>query len=731
MKRLILIVLLCLSLLPMWAQRDTCFWVAVPSLAQHSSDASMRMYIFAEQSGTEVSVEMPADPSFRPIRLTIDSGRHADLLLAADYAEYLSRLATPHGAVANRALLVRASMPVTCYCQLTGVNGEAFVPRGQMALGTEFCVAMQNRYPNAEIETSVYRDAYCSVQVLATEDSTEVRFPDRTIELQRGQTYSYRANEKSAAAHMSGMQITASRPVSVFSTDDSPSPHPGISGEDAVIDQLLPVRMAGNDYIAVGRGLSWEGCFVQSLSDTTEVTCGDGTSFVLPPYRTRFLPLGKQTQVLRIHSSRPTQVFQITGFWNEMGGVLLPDLFRSGSQVVRYCRMSDSRHTSLNIVMPTADILSLNLPCSWQSVPGDTVWSYAVVDMSALPIDSLLTIRSDSAAFHVGIVDATSAYTDAERPVMTSASYSYFSSYGTSLTSTPGNTSLTSSTSTPSPTSLPSDTSSTNTTSLPSPTGKPAPTHQPAPRDTVRHHLALYGEGAYSQLLLVQPGWLWSRGYSAGLGLVYELEYGHLLFQTGLGVSWRDAQQRVDTQQYTRADEDTQSSDNTVMYRIDRSDRARSLQLDLPLLVGGRWGAFYCLGGVRLGVPVYGNTRMQAMSSTMAQYDQYYDSFTDMDNHGLRTRVTSFQQAARLPYALDTRLHIELGTYMGMRARIAAYSDFGALLGGSMHTDAPMIDVSDKYDMQSWPMTPVLRSNWAKKETHTFCVGLRFTYLLF
>lgn len=728
MKRLILIGLLCMTLLPIWAQRDTCFWVAVPTLAQHSSDASMRMFVFAEQSGTEVSVEMPADPSFLPISLTIDSGRHADLLLARDYAEYLTRLAAPHGAVANRALLVRASHPVTCYCQLTGVNGEAFVPRGQMALGMEFCVAMQNRYPNAEIETSIYRDAYSSVQVLATEDDTEVRFPDRTIVLQRGETYSYRAGDKSAAAHLTGMRIMASRPVSVFSTDDSPSPHPGISGEDAVIDQLLPVQMAGNDYIAVGRGLSWEGCFVQSLSDTTEVNCGDGTSFVLLPYQTRFVPLGKELAALRIHSSHPTQVFQISGFWNEMGGVLLPDIHRSGSQVVRYCRMADSQHTSLNIVMQTADTSSLSLPCSWQPIPGDADWCYAVVDMSALPVDSLLTICSADGSFHVGIVDATSAYADSERPVMTSASYSYFSSYGTGLPSD------TSSTSTPSPTSLPSDTSSpstTSSTSIPSPTRKPTATHQPAPRDTVRHHLAFYGEGAYSQLLLIQPNWLWSRGYSVGLGLVYELNYRHLLFQTGLGLSWRDAQQRVDAQQYTRADEDTQGSSNTVAYRIERSDRARSLQLDLPLLLGGRWGAFYFLAGGRLGVPVYGNTRMLAMSSTLAQYDQYYDPFTDMDNHGMRTRVTSYQQAARLPYAVDTRLYIEIGTHVGERARIAAYTDCGALLGGAMHTNLPMIDVSGKYDMQSWPMTPILRSDWAQKETHTFSAGLRFTYFIF
>lgn len=711
MRRIVAIVWICLFSLLMWAQRDTTFWVAVPSLAEHSSDASLRLYIFTEDAPAEVVVSMPADSSFAPQVLHVAPHTHVDWLLARDYADYLRRIAAPADVVSNRGLHIAASAPVTCYCQLTGVNGEAFVPRGAIALGTDFRVAMQNRYPNAEIETSVYRDAFASVQVVATEDDTEVTLGERVVHLQRGQVYSYRSSDKLAAAHLTGLSVRANRPVSVFSTDDSPSPHPGISGEDAVIDQMLPVAMAGTDYIAVGRGLSWEGCFVQALKDSADVVYGEGETFSLKPYETQYVPLGRHHASMRIHASSAVQVFQISGYWNEMGGVLLPDIYHSGSQRVQYRRMADSRHTSLNIIMPSADTASLNIACRWQPVWGDSTWSFAVVDMSDVVLDSLIVVETVSGAFHLGIVDATSAVEQDERPIMTSASYSYFSSYCPPTDST---------------FSVPTD-----SVLLPRmPQVNPSDSSRlQRKKQPIHHSLACYGEGGYSHLPLYAEGVHFSRGYAAGAGLVYELENGHFLLQTGAGVRWQDAHHRMNPVVFVREDNDTQHSDNRVAYRTVRTDCARTLSVDLPVLLGGCWRVCYLLGGVRVGVPVYGQTRMQSLSTTMAQYDQYYDVFSDMANHGLRTQVAATQRGARLPYPVDLRLCLEWGVRLGERVRLSMFGEYGALLPAVSKTGAPLIDFDTHYNMQSWPMAHVSLSDWSKDhETHTFTAGLRLTY---
>lgn len=759
------------------AQVGKQFWFAAPEMALHSKDMSLLMYISAQDEEAEVTISMPADSDTTSLRVHLAKNGFEEIVLAPDYDTYMEFFAAYHNEVNTNALCITSDNPISVYIQMTGVNSETYTLKGENALGYSFRLAGQNKYGNSDISPQhpTYRNAYSSAQIIATEDSTivtivpnQVLFGDKTIKnrevvLNRGEVYSFRADDKRAESHISGTLICSNKPIVVNTMDDSMSPYPQYFGEDAVADQMVPSTMLGSEYIAIGQGLKWEGVCI------TDLNTGE----------TEFVPMNGK-EALYIQRENPIQVFQITGFQNEAGGTQLPPL-NSGSNMVKYKRLSDSEWCLFHLLTRTSNTGNIYLddrvvdPTLFKEVADAPEWSYAILSMSERDKEDVFTVISIGDKFQLSVIDASSARKIDGRPVPTSCSMGYFSNYNafapieevsipvisssndinqfdTDYTYTedidtliPPLDSIVPPLDTIVP---PLDTLITNDT-IKNET-------EPEKKQTHHHRLLVYGEGAYSHVPFGNSDFKWGLGYGVGAGILYEYQKEHFLLNVGAGFLWQDVEhQRTIT---TTGDfVDTQGTACIVKTKQDRSDRSRLGYIEIPILVGGTWDWFYMLGGLKIGVPLFGHTLCNTRVTDVAVYDRFFVPFNNMSNHALRIDVPFSQQKERIDYKFDSRLSLEFGVNLGsatihhvendsildldpieieekesksnVECRLGVYADYGLFWLPYSGTNL-WLDNSDIMQVENWNMSHPLNStinnkNWAQN----FFVGLKLTVM--
>lgn len=439
MKKMFLTILLALCSCSIYAQKDVAFWFAAPQMSEHTKEASFHLMLFAYDTDANVRISQPANPDFTTITAYVYANSYQDITLAQTYAKAQSLLEIPVNQVSQRGLYIEADAPVGCYYQITAHNGEAFTLKGNNALGTDFCVAMQNKYANG-VGDAVYANAYSSVQIVATEDNTQITItPSQplltgsassttpvTITLNKGETYAFRASGKTADGHIVSTLIRSDKPIAVTSTDDSVAI--GTQDKDAIGEQILPIEFAGTEYAVISQGLSWEGCFCQALYDNTKVKISNGQSFTLKAGDNQFVPLNN-LDAAYITSTQPIQVFQITGSGTEVGGTVLPQITCTGSRSVTYKRIPGSAKCVINLLTKTTNTNSLYLngneidPDEFHLLEGtDGVWSYAKIDVSAKPANMPLQVVCKKGVFQMGVIDYSSTTGQ-------SCTYGFFSDY--------------------------------------------------------------------------------------------------------------------------------------------------------------------------------------------------------------------------------------------------------------------------------------------------------------
>lgn len=728
------LILLCICPQFVWSQEGKQFWFAAPEMALHSQDMSLELYLFADDQPAEVVISMPADTSFALMTVHLDAKTSRHITLNPTYQEYMQQMASYHNKVNNRGLLLSADQPISAYIQMTGVNSETYSLKGERALGTDFMAAIQNHYRNSNSisQHNTYTNAYSSAQIIATEDSTwvtieptQVLYGDttivpRTVMLNRGQVYSFRAVSKRAEAHITATRIRSSQPIVVMTMDDSMSPYRKYYGEDAVAEQMVPSSLLGTDYIAMGNGLKWEGVVI------TDLQTG----------KSEFRPMNGQTTMV-IHSETPVQVFQITGYSNEAGGAQLPTLDNAGSLVTHYARLANSHWTWFNVLTPTTNTAHLTMneepidSTIFQPVPDAPEWSVAKIDVSSFEIGQFIELRSSKERFHMAVVDATSIVQSsaADRHyVATSCSYGYFSDY---VLQQPVEIPPVVVVDTVPPVimdtipEIPDTIVVVDTIVVP-------PDTTPVQKKERHGHFALYLEGAYSHIPFGNSDFRWGLGYGAGIGFLYEYQKNHFLLDVGVGFLWQDVEHRRN-QDMSMPWIDSQGSESTLYLRAHRNDRSRMGYVEVPILVGGTWNWFYLLGGVKVGVPVFGNTRCQVRATDVAMYDQYWVPFIEMPNHGIRTNVPVEHKGDKLDAQVDTRLSLEIGANLGSderaRYRLGLYADYGLLFPNKNH-DAPWMDSHDAVHMERWEMNhPLLSSEANSHWAQNLFMGIKMTII--
>lgn len=207
------------------AQTDTVFWFAPPDLEASHQQVPIRFCFTTYDEPSTITFMQPANSSFTPVSFTIA----ADSFFIYDVSSMVDIMETkPINTVIDRGVYITSTTPVSCYYESVGNNSEMYTLKGKNALGTDFLVPMQNWLSN------YFYTSTSSIELIATEDNTVVQITAPvalrggiaadstiTIVLQRGQSYSVRANETGGLAHLHNTYIHSNKPIAVNTTDDS------------------------------------------------------------------------------------------------------------------------------------------------------------------------------------------------------------------------------------------------------------------------------------------------------------------------------------------------------------------------------------------------------------------------------------------------------------------------------------------------------------------------------
>ena len=169
--------LLLLCALGAQAQRGTEFWFAPPWMnSHHTGEADFHVVLSAYDRDAHVVISQPADGNRVLCDTVVLAHSYCDVIVApkSDHKSYAeAQIEVPYNSISKRGMYITADHDIGAYYQITMHNGEAYTLKGQNALGTEFVVMSQNKYPN-HADYNGYKSHNNSIQIVATEDGTTV-----------------------------------------------------------------------------------------------------------------------------------------------------------------------------------------------------------------------------------------------------------------------------------------------------------------------------------------------------------------------------------------------------------------------------------------------------------------------------------------------------------------------------------------------------------------------------
>lgn len=161
-------------------------------------------------------------------------------------------------------------------------------------------------------------------------------------------------------------------------------------------------------------------------------------------------------------------------------------------------------------------------------------------------------------------------------------------------------------------------------------------------------------------------------GYGGLLGGTWLWKKSHFTFELGFQAAYTMVRYAVADETLAFNMRDTQGKDFVYTgYMSNRRETASTFDLRLPLLIGLEYDYVYASVGATGVYTATGRTRQQALLTTVGDYDRYYETLTDMPNHGFADRRQVSGQSS-LGSGLDVRLHAEAGTVW--HTRMTTYS---------------------------------------------------------
>jgi uncharacterized protein (TIGR02145 family) len=375
MSRFSKLLIVSLIALPLSAvsQTDQEFWFVAPAVTYQTVAPSptiltnlnrpIALYFTTAAGPATVKIEQPANPSFTPIIKTVNNFTAGEVILTSFLDSVENK---PANRVINRGLHITSDKPVTATYEVQSVyNAATYTLDGRNALGTEFLIPSQFHAENYRYTDPPSRNVF---DIVATEDSTFVTIiPSHalighaaqdtfSVMLNRGQTWSGRAASGDSTEHLGGTFVFSNNPVAVTITDDAVSFRNNMPARfDIVGDQLIPSRLAGNDFVIADFGVSpgetpGTKLIVYAFDDSTAVTCRDTVHTITKiidrgnyaEFSTQYDSLGSlNTGSAVVHSDKPVELYSFSGTGG-FGGLtqayaaMVPPMWCSGSKRVSF-----------------------------------------------------------------------------------------------------------------------------------------------------------------------------------------------------------------------------------------------------------------------------------------------------------------------------------------------------------------------------------------------------------
>lgn len=442
-----------------YSQSGTEFWFAPPDITDlHNSPGGEPLFLVVSSTGlaANVTVSQPANPAFNggaPITAAVAANQSVKINLTSLKASLETR---PTNTILNTGLFIEASTSITCYYECANTNNtDIWALKGGNGLGTEFYVPMHKHAPFYNEPFSSPHPAFASFDICATENNTVVTIyspvaldghpalQQFSITLDQGQTYSAGytgTNYQLPSNHPSGAVVLSDKPITVSIKDDS-NHNPSGGCYDILGDQIVPVSVIGEDYIAVKGSLNNNGdesVVLMATQNNTQVFINGSatpaaTLFAGEYYRVDmdYLAGSGTENAVYIHCTQPTYAMHITGFGCEMGMAQLPPLNCAGSQQLNFTRGSSEtfyitllcRASAINgfsVTGPTSAIIN---PASFVTVPGTGgEWRSARItyNTSEVPVDATFKVSNSIDVFALGVINGGSN---------TGCKYGYFSEF--------------------------------------------------------------------------------------------------------------------------------------------------------------------------------------------------------------------------------------------------------------------------------------------------------------
>ena len=397
-KILSISILLTFSTINIFAQTDTEFWFCVPQLtAQHEEDEPKLFLTNATSRTVKVTIEMPCNTTgFETQTITLSPYQqdnynfknyfNDDNQSADRYNIIESGLCGESCVPQNKGIHITSTDSITAYLQRGNTNNcDIWALKGKNAFGNHFIVPGEdvgncdkawagagdrmgidcaNNKPGAWYAIDIVAVEDCEVTVTLQESGLISNWPNSTkkaaFSLKKGQTLNLQAasQDKGTKKKLTGTIINSDGKIAVQWKDDSllakyVSESAGGKGLswDAAGDQLVPVELAGKEYVVMRGQLANDGgnnrmyenvYFMATESGTTtiEFTTDEGENLtpktlngigkwnkLLLNSKNMEVSPNKNYDAVHIKADKNIIVWHISGSSGaEVGGAILPTI---------------------------------------------------------------------------------------------------------------------------------------------------------------------------------------------------------------------------------------------------------------------------------------------------------------------------------------------------------------------------------------------------------------------
>jgi len=222
-------------------------------------------------------------------------------------------------------------------------------------------------------------------------------------------------------------------------------------------------------------------------------------------------------------------------------------------------------------------------------------------------------------------------------------------------------------------------------------------------------------------------------GPEGGIGLAYQLQYRHFVFNTGLGMTVGAASfhtpdnmisipNSIDKDQYVF----------TYRYQFSkRHDRYTTIGLQIPIMAGFSVNNLIITAGCKLKWYGLCSTSVKSNVETWGEYPQFVDPFTGMPEHQFYS-ATSLTRRGSYRFKPEIALSIEATWVITPRYQLAFYADYGVNDSGT-DGQGNLVSVPSVFSEDASMLEDVQFTNWLGSDRmnggqlHSLTAGVRFT----